>query len=289
MTEKKIGILTFAFGPSYQLQAYCQALTARFVLGLETTVVVGSGDEVDSRLSKVANVVSLSGAFSRFEYEKHALDVTPYDITFKTDADLLFPAGSYLYHADGLPATSGVACDVRGAVADTTFYRRVESNLGLPTIYSACFSFDKNHPKCTEYFDQIKRLFKEWYRLKVWATAGETLLPTTDSVYSLAWSKVFGTSRIEGNHFIHAKSKINDWTNDDWTTNSVLMLDRGCRMYMDGVRLTHPFHYYDKNLINQEFITRLENVCGVREAGSTGVKSRRNSGDRRTNQDSVTV
>ena len=88
------GVLTFAFGSEYQTQALCQALTLRKSLGMELTAVVGEHDTVDKRLEKVANIKALKGTFSRFEYEQHALDLTPYDITFKTDADLLFPVST---------------------------------------------------------------------------------------------------------------------------------------------------------------------------------------------------
>ncbi len=264
-SKDKAGILTFAFGTEYQLQAYCQALTARKNLNMELTAVVEDGKAVDKRLERVANIVALKGTWDKFEYEQLALDLTPYDLTYKTDADLVFPRGSTLYHATHLPVTSGVACDVRGTVSDSTVYREVEADLGAPTIYSACFSFNKHMGKAQEFFETTKDLYRNWYRLSLWEKTEKPLPPTTDTVYSIAWMKVMGLARINGNEFVHAKPKINGWDDPQWTKTNVFMMDDGCRMYVDGIRLCKPFHYFDKTLITPEFIKRLEDVCAVRK------------------------
>jgi hypothetical protein len=262
----KVGILTFAFGSEYQTQAYCQALTADKNLNMEVSVVVEDGKPVDKKLETVARIIPLKGKWDKFEYEQLALDLTPYDLTYKTDADLLFPRGSVLYHAKHLPVTSGVPTDIRGIAHRGNAYREVETSLGLPSIYSACFSFNKHSESTQNFFDEVKRLYRDWFRLKIWDLTETPLPPTTDTVYSLAWAKVFGLSRIDGNEFIHAKPLINGWTDNEWTKNIVFMIDDQCRMYVDGLRLSTPFHYYDKTLIkNPNFVEDLENVCPVRE------------------------
>jgi hypothetical protein len=263
------GILTFAFGLQYQKMAYCQALTARKVLGLTTTVVIHESHATSlkflEKLSAVANVVTIKSASDSFQYEAFAYEKSPYDITFKTDADVLFPLGCHLYHNQSLPCTSGVACDILGAVNDTVAYRAVESGLGLPTIYSACFSFDKHRPQAKEFYQEVYELFGKWYSLKLWNRTEKMLPPTTDSIYSLAWAKVFGLSRVDGNQFVHAKPLINAWSDPEWTRSMGFMVDDECRMFIEGVRITKPFHYYDKNLITDTFIERLEDVCAIRE------------------------
>lgn len=275
------GILTFAVGLEYQKMAYCQALTAKKNLGLPMTVVIKEGEQVYEKLLDVATVLLTDLKPEAFQYESLALILTDYDITYKTDADVLFPRGSFLYHNPALPCTSGVACNVLGAVNDTVAYRPVESNLGLPTIYSACFSFDKRMPKATEFYKQVKELFEKWYSLKLWDNTERMLPPTTDSIYSLAWAKVFGMSRVDGNQFIHAKPILNDWVNPEWTRECAFMVDDQCRLFIDGVRLTKPFHYYDKSLITEEFIERLEDVCLVPEAEPAAPTRRKQRSTRR--------
>ena len=266
MSEDTVGILTFAFGREYQLQAYCQTLTAKKNLGdMPVSVVVAAGEPVDPKLKSVANIIPLKGKWATFEYEQLALDLTPYDLTYKTDADVLYPRGATLYHGSNLAIASGVATDIRGLVSLSTAYRPLETSLGTPVIYSACFTFNKHSGKAQEFFAAVKDLYRDWYRLKLWDKTEKPLPPTTDTVYSLAWMKVFGLSRVDGNEFIHAKPEINGWTDGEWTKNNVFMLDDNGRMFLNGVRLCKPFHYYDKTLITSEFVERLENVCAVRE------------------------
>ena len=268
MTSNEAGILTFAFGAEYQRQAYCQALTAKKFLGLPMSVVIPQDHATNlvmlKKLGEVANIIFIKGRWATFEYEQLALDLTPYELTYKTDADVLFPRGAGLYHQGSLPASSGVATDVRGFVNQTSPYRTVEASLGAPAIYSACFAFNKRSPKAQEFFATVKDLYRDWFRLKLWERTEVPLQPTTDTVYSIAWLKVFGLTRIDGNEFIHAKPEICGWTDAEWTKNNVLMVDDGGRMFLQGTRLTKPFHYYDKSLITDEFIGRLEDVCLVR-------------------------
>lgn len=268
------GILTFAVGEEYQKMAYCQALTAKRNLGMPMTVVVRDGDPVYQKLFDVSTVFIAPLKKDGFQNEALALALTSYDVTYKTDADMLFPMGSRLYHNQSLPCASGVACDILGAVNDTVAYRPVESNMGLPTIYSACFSFMKQNPQAKAFYQEVGEIFEKWYSLKVWDTP-VFLPPTTDSVYTLAWAKVFGLSRADGNQFVHAKPQVCGWTNPEWTRDCEFMIDDQCRMFIDGVRLTKPFHYFDKTLITDELIERLEDVCLVPKAEPVASRGRK--------------
>lgn len=255
------GILTFAYGADYQKQAYCQALTARQSLGLPLTAVV---DQLEyPPLAEVANVVIDAQRYAKFEYEKNALALTPYRITFKTDADMLFPAGSSVYHAEGLPFSSGVATDVLNNVSHSTAYREVECGLGLPTVYSALFSFDREAPEAQEFFAHIGYMLKHWYTMRIWDHTDKRLPPTTDTLYSMAHLHTVGASRLDGNQFVHCKPFINRWTHEQWTNIKKLTIDNKCRMYLDGLRIGAPFHYFDKALIDDKFIERLNHVCSL--------------------------
>lgn len=260
-TDLSKGILTFAFGKRYQVQAYCQALTAKR-MGLPMTVVVSHDEDVESKLKDVAEVVRIDGSWSKFEYEQFAYDLSPYDITFKTDADMLFPLDCSLYHSVGIGISSGVACSVDGRVSDSVQYRKSESQANIPTIYSALFSFERNSEQTREFFKFVKYLFHNWYRLKIWDVV-EKIPPTTDSVYSLAWTRVYGAVRIDGNKFIHAKPGINHWTTENWVEDHRFHVDPDGSMYFEGLKINLPFHYFDKSLITDKFINRIEDVCNI--------------------------
>jgi hypothetical protein len=256
------GILTFAFGLEYQKQAYCQALTARATLGLPLSVVV---DKLEyAPLGEIADKVIINNLrWARFEYEQMALDLSPYTITYKTDADMLFPAGSMVYHPEHLAFSSGVATDLLGNVSYSTAYRETESKIGLPVVYSALFSFDKSKEETVEFFDRVKYLFRNWYNLRIWEHADRKFPPTTDTVYSIAHLDTVGSARVDGNEFIHAKPYINPWTYEQWTQHKKFTIDNKLRMYLDGARISSPFHYFDKALITENFIKRLHYVCSL--------------------------
>jgi hypothetical protein len=268
--EYSHGILTYAFGVEYQEQALLLALSAIHSLGLPVTVVVDTLRILELSENPMINVVSLKGRWSKFEYETTALDITPYDITFKTDADMLFPRGCMLYHAPGLPFTSGVACDIFGTPSNSTAYRETEVSMGLPSVYSACFSFDKHQEESKQFFESLKRSFDHWYTQRVWdllPNAVQKLIPTTDTAYSIAHLEVVGAARIDGNRFIHCKPYINHWTHEQWTQSKTMVVSRDLDMFLDGVKLTQPFHYFDKELMKDESVTkRIRNVRSLQEA-----------------------
>lgn len=258
------GILTFAFGIEYQKQAYCQALTAARSLQLPLTAIV---DVLEyPPLATVANVKVLEGRWAKFEYEQLALELTDYDVTFKTDADMLFPQGSMLYHPEHLPFSSGVATDIFDNVTASTAYRETAVAMGLPTVYSAVFSFDRRTEEAQQFFQHLRYVYKHWYGLQIWdylPPLEKKLPPTTDTAYSLAHLYVAGATCLDGNQFIHAKPYINSWKDDEWTSVKTFTVDTQNRMYLDGVRLSSPLHYYDKALITDAFIERLEHVCSL--------------------------
>lgn len=257
IATKNNGVLAFAYGEEYQKMAYCMAVTAKKNLGLGSTVVV---DELKFKdLESVCSVVVGPKTAQKFEVEKYAFRYSPYDVTFKVDADVLFPRATELYHAPHLPVSSGVACDVFGAPTTCLDYRLRETLMGLPTIYSALFSFDKS-PATEKFFDLLEYLWSNWYSLGIWNYCSP-MTPTTDTVYSLACFQCFGPSAIPGNHFIHMKPGINHWEADSWTQERRFTVDSSGRMFVDGVQLTKTFHYYDKSLIDGQFIRRITDVC----------------------------
>jgi hypothetical protein len=217
-------------------------------------------------LAEACNVLILKNRWRKFEYEVLALDLTPYDITFKTDADMLFPRGCSLYHPPHLPFTSGVATDILGRVTNSTAFREVEIGAGLPTIYSACFSFYKRTKEAKAFFASLEYAFAHWYELRIWDYAERKLVPTTDTAYSIAHLDVVGPTRLDGNLFVHCKPYINAWTNEDWTKERKFNFDRALNMNIDGVKLIHPFHYFDKSLITDQLIARLEHATNSKSS-----------------------
>ena len=255
------GFLTFALGQDYQRMAYAQALTlAR--LNYQLTVVV---DALSFReLATVANVVHLSKkGLAPFEWETLASDYSPYEVTIKTDADVVFPPNvdlrSYFSLVERLGLVSGVACNLDGVPIDCTWYRHKESELDWPNFYCAVCGFTK--AAGSEFFDTTKHLFMNWWKLK--SLVGD-LPATTDSVFSLAYRDLYRTNLIpEGLRFIHSKQGICGVSfNDKWTKTVPNDIDDNGNLFVNGHVLDLPFHYFDKQFMSNNNLQKLK-VCST--------------------------
>lgn len=261
LNELSVGGLTFAFGHDYQRMAYALALSLRRY-GVPLTVVVPEKDQVYSKLFNECNVVFLKGRFGKFEYESLAYDLTPYDITFKFDADMIVPAEAFLLQAIPLIAkfgvVSGTACALNNRANDSTIYRRIESSMGVPTVYSAAFGFMKNHETSSRFFHKVKQLFNDWYSLKLFS---KDFPPTTDTIYSIAWKCVLKHDPTEGIPFLHMKPGIaGSSLPAKWLNKVPYVLDDQGRLKLNSHTIRIPFHYHDKAFLSDAILRRLEHV-----------------------------
>jgi hypothetical protein len=222
-------------------------------------------EEVLPELDRCANVVRCE-ARSALEAEFRVWRLSPYEVTFKTDADMLFSRGNSLYHPRHVSATTGVACSERGVPSHSVQYRVSESALGFPTIYSALFSFD-NSGESQFFYEQCERILRQWHAMRMWKLRPDLKIkPTTDSIYSFAWATVWGQP-VSGNHFVHAKPGICQWDHreDTWSAHRSLKYDEAGCLYLGPVRQRTPFHYYDKSIITSEFVEQVCHVCDLQE------------------------
>lgn len=264
------GVLTFAFGEDYQRMAYAQALSLRS-LGTDITVVVDK-EVTFEKLNTVANIVVLTKPMQKFEWENYAYDISPYDSTIKTDADVVWPIDSfmesYFNTVERLGVVSGKTCNLRREEVDSKRYRLKELRNGWPSFYTACMGFNKGE-KASKFFTRVKEVYNNWWSLK---TKIGDLPATTDSVFSLAYFMEFTQNVIPvGLQFVHAKADVcgNTFT-EHWTHHMPYSIDEGGRVYVNHHRVSIPLHYFDKGYLVERILTRLEEVYKENEKKGQG-------------------
>lgn len=240
--KTKVGALTFALGRAYQQMALLQARSWS-ALGIPMTVVVSPTDGLIEGLTDVANVVEyLRPVTKAFEYEAYALDLSPYEVTIKTDADVWIPPCYELpQYVQKLSLVSGQPSTMWGLRIRSSPYRQAWSNLNLPEVYSAMFSFRKDSVSRT-FFDTVKQVFANHY---VSDLKKHERKPSTDFAYSVAWAALFGTDVGAGLPFVHMKPGLTGLDIPlNWTDHIPVLGNRD--LYISGLRVVLPLHYYDK-------------------------------------------
>lgn len=249
MHSQKIGGLTFAFGASYQEMAFLQAQSFE-QHGLPFVIVVERGRASDGSLNwgllRNTQVIELTARiYSPFEFERYAYELSPFDVTLKTDADLILPPGwlGLPQWSLGMDLVSGIPVSIQGLPVPSSPYRREWSTHGLPEVHSAFFLFKKSD-RAAAFFRRVGERFDDFYS----TSARELAPPSTDLVYSLAWVDAAGLELGPGIPFLHMKYGTSglDSYRDDWVSHVNFMED-STGMYINGTQLVHPIHYYDKS------------------------------------------
>ena len=245
----RIGGLTFAFGALYQKMAFQQAQSFK-EHGLPFAVVLERGRVdscVDWKSLTNTQVVELDKEVDKpFEFERYAYDLSPFEVTIKTDADLILPAGwtglpLWYTHLDLI---SGIPVSIQGLEVPSSPYRRAWSVYGLPEVHSAFFLFRKSAQAQT-FFERVGARFDTFYSTLAKEVSRD---PSTDLIYSLAWLDVVGPELGPCLPFLHMKFGTSGLVSyrDNWVSHVNLMRD-SAGLYLNGVQLVHPVHYYDKS------------------------------------------
>jgi len=248
VSNGKIGGLTFAFGAGYRKMAFLQAQSFE-LHGLPFAVVVEKGctslGDLDWNSVRNTQVVELMHeVHSPFEFERYAYELSPFEVTIKTDADLILPPGwlGLPQWTGSLDLVSGIPISIQGIEIPSSPYRRAWSAHGLPEVHSAFFLFRKSD-RAQAFFHSVGKRFDTFYS----TTTRELATPSTDLIYSLAWVDVVGIELGPGLPFLHMKFGTSglDSYRDDWVSHVNLMED-SAGIYINGTQLVHPVHYYDK-------------------------------------------
>lgn len=244
------GLLTYCYGDNY-LKFAKALIKSCEKLGYRITVVT---DNQVLESSYYVNVVyKEKDSANVFEPEKYSFDLSPYDLTLKVDVDslVLSKVNSYFEAARDFNLVSGYpryyADSFKSRLLRDSPYRKVESSLNLPEIYSAALCFDKSEVS-KKFFERVKYLFENWYSYNL----PKELPPTTDSVMSIAWFLERRYTNVKHLEFCHFKKNVSYFEEKKlWWSNG---------LYLNGHKLEGLFHYYEKDFLesNKEILACMD-------------------------------
>jgi hypothetical protein len=246
------GILTFAKGDQYARLAYLLHLSCKR-LGVPVAVCVDAQEDVILDRLAVSGVMtvpydsSILPSEGKYTFEGLAHKLTPFDLTIKTDADVVFPPetdfGTIWDRVDKYDLVPGVPYTFEHLPVSWSPYREKEDAEGLAQVYSTMFGFKKDSEIASDFYDCVFDKFREQPTLE------------TDNVYSWAYSSVRKVTVDTPLHlhyhipFHHCKAGTLAWpdTRDDWTNEVVAQVDKTGSIYVAGKKVVLPMHYVDKS------------------------------------------
>ena len=265
MVSKKAdcGFLTFAIGSAYLNMARLQAMTIKItqhrVKNFAVVVDSSTADEIkdaDNSMFDEIIIINRSAVDWDMRNEWMAFDLSPWRNTFKTDADMIFPASidhwwPMLQHRNVVIASK--AFDFRGEEITSRWHRRLFDENLLPNAYSA-MTFFRYSKEAKLFYDTVRDITNDWD----WVASQRLIKnddprPRTDEIYALS-AQILGAE----NHlmpsivpsFVHMKSRLNGLsTLRPWYEQIYNYWEDGA-LFVGNIAQTLPFHYHEKEWIN---------------------------------------
>jgi hypothetical protein len=283
------GYFTIAQGEKYQRMAYALALSLKIsqpseLSKLSIGVTTEELQTVNPKYKEVFdNVIEIpwddhaKNSTWKLENEWKAIHMTPYDETVKLDADMIFPTDisswwKVLELSEGVFATD--AMTFRGQKITSDICRRTFTANNLPNVYTAFFYFKKT-PANFELFKLAEDIFYNWetYFFNFLEPERRPAFVSTDVVFALAakildYTSLNRTPYLDTPTFVHMKSRLQGFPddffmNEDWTKMAPYYFTKDCELIIENHRQILPFHYYVKEFMTDEMITKMEKKLGI--------------------------
>lgn len=202
--------------------------------------------------------------------------MTPYDETVILDTDMIFPTDvSYWWDIMAqrdVWATTKVRT-YRGEVANSDFYRKWFTANNLPNVYTAFFYFKKSE-LASDLFAMIEIIFQNWQRMFFkYMPEGKPDWLSGDVAYALAM-QILGIEHLCTREnidsvptFTHMKSMIQNIPHsnisENWS-NSLPTYYKSYNSFKIGTfNQMYPFHYVEKDWMDKNKISQMENDYGT--------------------------
>lgn len=247
------GVLTFVKGLDYVKHAMVLHLSCQR-LGVPVVVCVDRAEKNTLDFLEVSSIDvikydanRLRNRTGKYSFESLAYELTPFDLTLKTDADVVFPPETDFDSIWEKIATQellpGVPYTFDHNHIPWSPYRETEDAYGWAQVYSTMFGFKKDSELAKKFYDNVAHSLMSFPTLE------------TDAAYSWSYSfvkQVSLNSRLNllpHIPFHHCKARTLGWpeTRDDWTNEVPVQISRSGSIYVAGHRVVLPMHYVDKS------------------------------------------
>lgn len=282
------GFFCIAQGEQYQRMAYALALSLKLsqkkysnlsigVTSEELSAVPRKYREVFDEVVEIPWQDHAKNSKWKLENEWKAIHMSPYDETVKLDADMIFPSDIGVWW-DILSQSEGVFCTkpiaYRREIISNDFYRKVFTENDLPNVYTAFFYFKKTQINY-DLFKEAEFIFNNWERCfyDLLKPEHRPTFVSTDVVFGLAakildYEQLNKTPHINIPTFVHMKSQLQGWPNDqfmtdDWTKMIKTFYSKDGVLCIGNYLQTYPIHYYIKNFMTDKIINTMEKRLGI--------------------------
>lgn len=273
-----IGFLTFASDLNYLALAHKAGDSLRKAWGYELTIVCPPDMFIPLEFQEgFCRFVRqpfppLDTLCPRFEPEWQAIYASPYEWTFKIDADMLFFKDWTLpieevkkLEDNGFNLQSARPYTFRNTPMLSRACRVAFDDNSLPDVYSALFFFNKSK-QSFEFFQRVRRIFIDWEmeRLRLTNPLTRPHEASTDVVYAMALSDM-NIDALTGSvlKFVHMKSELNfesiygQTVPEMWHKTVGTFFNQDGDLYIENYKQTLPFHYHVKEFMKDEYVRNL--------------------------------
>lgn len=198
--------------------------------------------------------------------EWQACHLSPFKETIKLESDILFTRSIEhwltLFRLKNIVISLGCK-DYQGNTATSRRYRRVFDDNNLPDVYTGLMYFRYSR-EAYEFFEVVKACYRHWDIITPQLKNYRDQQPTTDLVFAIA-AKHQGIETCtlpscDWINFTHMKNGINDWPEaTPWNKLVVSEIDAPM-IRVNGVNQYHPFHYQNKEWLDDSIIKKLESA-----------------------------
>lgn len=202
--------------------------------------------------------------------------LTPFEYTVCLDADMIFLKDyshciDYFIENSELYLPSKVY-NYRGQIAQDDYYRKTFRENKLPNLYSLYTFFKKDSSIVEEFFTLGRYIIKNPKEFSnLFLSNYKPKLLGTDEAFSLS-SKILDLDEkisydLESPRIVHMKPMIQGWPwpADKWSDHLGFYFNKNGQLKIGNYHQTDIIHYVEKDRINQEMISILENLIWKRK------------------------
>jgi hypothetical protein len=197
--------------------------------------------------------------------------LSPFDHTVCLDVDMLF-SRDYSHWIDYFIENTELylpnkVYNYRGDVAQDDFYRKTFRENKLPNVYSLYTFFKKDSELVQEFFSLGRHIIKNPREFSnLFLTEHKPKVVGTDEAFALA-AKILSiddtiTYDMDFPRIVHMKPMIQNWPwpADKWSDHIGFYFNKRAELKLGNYRQTDIVHYVEKDKINDEIISVLEEL-----------------------------
>lgn len=249
--------------------AYLQALNIKTTQTKinNYAVIVDSKTQqrIESKHQEVFDEIVVMPEQWSFAQEWQVRNYSPWKKTIKVDVDLIFTsdiANWWDYFKPYSVLLTSTVENYKGEVINSRWHRKLFDENQLPDTYTALYYF-KDDPASADFFTLVKNISEEWqWFARDFLVKNNNTQPRDDEIFSIA-AEIFGLEKCTIPNscyprFVHMKEPLNELPPGLPWHEQIHFEKNNQDVWVGHYLQRFPFHYCDKNFINQKIVEAYE-------------------------------